>query len=248
MKWAKSAKMELFHRLSGQRVLDELRFLFSERTPRQAVRRLADLDLLRFIHPTLTWSNRLDRRLIDVEAAQDWYKLSSFERKLNGWLVCAMALAEVMPDQAVREMLERFPFTEAERGAITAARFFTQPVCRALSRRAPLRPSETVALLTGLADETLVFLLAKNGSASAKRNLSLYLTTYRNVKPTLTGKALQALGVKPGPLYRTILARLTEARLDGEVKTDAEERELVKELSDRTREVRRESPPHDAGR
>jgi len=243
-----AAKMELFHRLSGQRVLDELRFLFSERTPRQAVRRLADLDLLRFIHPTLTWSNRLDRRLIDVEAAQDWYKLSSFERKLNGWLVCAMALAEVMPDQAVREMLERFPFTEAERGAITAARFFTQPVCRALSRRAPLRPSETVALLTGLADETLVFLLAKNGSASAKRNLSLYLTTYRNVKPTLTGKALQALGVKPGPLYRTILARLTEARLDGEVKTDAEERELVKELSDRTREVRRESPPHDAGR
>ncbi|MCI1280205.1 MAG: CBS domain-containing protein [Nitrospira sp.] len=243
-----AVKMELFHRLSGQRVLDELRFLFSERTPRQAVRRLADLDLLRFIHPTLTWSNRLDRRLIDVEAALDWYKLSSFERKLNGWLVCAMALAEVMPDQAVREMLERFPFTEAERGAITAARFFTQPVCRALSRRAPLRPSETVALLTGLADETLVFLLAKNGSASAKRNLSLYLTTYRNVKPTLTGKALQALGVKPGPLYRTILARLTEARLDGEVKTDAEERELVKELSDRTREVRRESPPHDAGR
>ncbi|MFZ1504480.1 MAG: CBS domain-containing protein, partial [Nitrospira sp.] len=129
-----AAKMELFHRLSGQRVLDELRFLFSERTPRQAVRRLADLDLLRFIHPTLTWSNRLDRRLIDVEAALDWYKLSSFERKLNGWLVCAMALAEVMPDQAVREMLERFPFTEAERGAITAARFFTQPVCRALSR------------------------------------------------------------------------------------------------------------------
>jgi tRNA nucleotidyltransferase (CCA-adding enzyme) len=243
-----AAKMELFHRLSGQRVLDELRFLFSERTPRQAVRRLADLDLLRFIHSALTWSNRLDRRLIDVEAALDWYKLSSFERTLNGWLVFAMALAEVMPDQAVREMLERFPFTEAERGAITAARFFTQPVCRALSRRAPLRPSETVALLTGLADETLVFLLAKNGSASAKRNLSLYLTTYRNVKPTLTGKALQALGVKPGPLYRTILARLTEARLDGEVKTDAEERELVKELSDRTREVRRESHPHDAGR
>ncbi|MBP8117348.1 MAG: hypothetical protein KAY09_06410, partial [Nitrospira sp.] len=242
-----AVKMELFHRLSGQRLLDELRFLFSERTPRQAVRRLADLDLLRFIHPTLTWSNRLDRRLVDVEAALDWYKLSSFERKLNGWLVFAMALAEVMPDQAVREMLERFPFTEAERGAITAARFFTQPVCRALSRRAPLRPSETVALLAGLADETLVFLLAKNGSASAKRNLSLYLTTYRNVKPTLTGKALQALGVKPGPLYRTILARLTEARLDGEVKTDAEERELVKELSDRNRGVRRESHPHDAG-
>ena len=53
-------------------------------------------------------------------------------------------------------------------------------------------------------------------------------STYRNVKPTLTGKELKALGLKPGPLYRTILARLTEARLDGEV--TSEERALVKDL------------------
>lgn len=230
-----AVKMELFHRLSGQRLLDELRYLFSERTPRHAVRRLADLDLLRFIHPTLTWSNRLDRRLSEVEAALDWYKLSCLDRQISGWLVYAMALTEAMPDQAVREMIERFPFTEAEREAITAARFLTQPVCRALSRRVPLRPSETVALLAGLADETLVFLLAKNGSASAKRHLSLYLTTYRDVKPALTGKSLQALGLRPGPLYRTILERLTEARLDGDVKTEAEERELVKTFSDQGR-------------
>ena len=75
-----------------------------------------------------------------------------------------------MPDPAVRDMLERFPFTEAERAAITAARFLTQQICRTLSRRALLRPSETVRLLTGLSDETLVFLLAKNASESAKRS------------------------------------------------------------------------------
>lgn len=230
-----AVKMELFHRLSGQRLLDELRLLFSERTPRQAVRRLADLDLLRFIHPTLAWSVRLDRRLSDLEAALDWYRLSCLDRPLNGWVVYAMALAEVMPDQAVRDMLKRFPFTEAERTAITQARFSTQPVCRMLNRRAPLRPSETVALLAGLSDECLVFLLAKNASDKAKRSLSQYLTTYREVKPMLTGKALKALGVRPGPLYRTILERLTQARLDGDVKSEAEEQALVKEFADRAR-------------
>ncbi|MBS0170296.1 MAG: CBS domain-containing protein [Nitrospira sp.] len=228
-----AVKMELFHRLSGQRLLDELRLLFSERAPRHAVRRLSELDLLRFIHPTLAWSDRLDRRLIDVEAALDWYRLSALDRPLREWLVYAMALAEAMPDQAVREMLKRFPFAEAERAAIDEARFLTQPACRTLSRRVPVKPSETVRVLTGLSEECLVFLLAQSLNKSAKRHLSLYLTTYRNVKPALTGKALSALGLKPGPLYRKILARLTEARLDGEVKTEEDELALVKDCIDR---------------
>ena len=230
-----AVKMELFHRLSGQRLLDELRLLFSERRPRHAVRRLADLDLLRFIHPKLTWSTRLDRRLIELEAALDWYRLSCLDRTISEWVVYAMALAEVMPDQAVRDLLKRFPFTESERGAITEARFLTQPASRTLSRRTPLRPSETVAILAGLSEECLVFLMAKNTSELAKRQLSMYLTAYRDVKPVLTGKDLKALGLKPGPLYRTILARLTEARLNGEVTSEAEERVLVKECADRAR-------------
>jgi len=225
-----AVKMELFHRLSGRRLLDELQLLFSERSPRNAVRRLADFDLLRFIHPKLDWSNRLDRRLIEVEEALDWYRFSCLDRTIDRWPVYAMALAEALPDQAVHEVLERFPFPEEERVAITAARFLTQHVCRRLNRRVSLRPSETVRLLTGLSDETLVFLLAKNKSESAKRQVSAYLTTYRRVKPSVTGNELKALGVRPGPLYGTILARLTEARLDGDVKSDVEERNLVERL------------------
>ena len=80
-----------------------------------------------------------------------------------------------------------------------------------------------------------MFLLAKNGLDTAKRSLSQYLTTYRDIKPALTGKALQALGLKPGPVYRTILERLTEARLNGEVHTEEEERALVKDLIARRR-------------
>lgn len=230
-----AVKMELFHRLSGQRLLDELRCLFSERTPRNAVRRLSDLDLLQFIHPKLVWSSRLDRRLIELEEALNWYRFSCLDRRINRWLVYAMALAEVLPDQAVQDVLKRFPFTEEERSAITKTRFLLQRVSRQLSRRAPLRPSETARLLTGLSDETLVFLLAKNKSVSTKRQLSAYLTTARDVKPCVTGKELKAFGLTPGPLYKTILDRLTEARLDGEVKSDAEERDLVKRLVEENR-------------
>jgi tRNA nucleotidyltransferase (CCA-adding enzyme) len=225
-----AVKMELFHRLSGQRLLDELRLLFSERTPRRAVRRLADLDLLRFIHAKLVWSSRLDRRLIEVEEGLDWHRFSCVDRTVRRWLVYFMALAEVLPEQSVHDVLERFPFTESERSAINAARFTTQHICRQLNRRTHLRPSETVRLLASLSDETLVFLLAKNKSETAKRHITTYLTTYRTVKPVLTGEELKSFGLAPGPLYGTILARLTEARLDGEVNSEVEERAMVKKF------------------
>ena len=39
------------------------------------------------------------------------------------------------------------------------------------------------------------------------------------------------MGLKPGPRFRTILDKLLDARLNGEVTTESDERELVKQLT-----------------
>ena len=39
------------------------------------------------------------------------------------------------------------------------------------------------------------------------------------------------MGLKPGPLFNHLLNRLLEARLDGEVKTEVDERRLVSRLA-----------------
>ncbi len=226
-----AVKMDLFHRLSGHRLLDELKLLFSEREPRRAVSRMAELDLLRFIHPKLSWSPRLDELLAGVEEALDWYRLLYLDRPMHSWLVCMMALLDVLPGRAVSDLLKRFPFTEQEAEKLRAARFALRGLLRRLAKQPPPRPAETMRLLTGLADETLIFIMAKDKSESVKRQVSAYLTTYRHVKPSLTGRDLQAMGLKPGPLYRKILDALLDARLNGEVNTEAEERELAKQLA-----------------
>lgn len=226
-----AVKMDLFHRLSGHRLLDELKLLFSEREPRRAVSRMAELDLLRFIHPKLVRSPRLEDLLAGVEEALDWYRLLYLDRPMQSWLVCMMALLEVLPARAVRDLLKRFPFTEQETEKLNTARFALRGLLRRLAKRPPPRPAETTRLLRGLADETLIFIMAKDKSESVKRQVSAYLTTYRHVKPSLTGRDLQGMGLKPGPLYRKILDALLDARLNGDVKTEAEERELAKRLA-----------------
>jgi tRNA nucleotidyltransferase (CCA-adding enzyme) len=50
------------------------------------------------------------------------------------------------------------------------------------------------------------------------------------VKPALTGTDLNAMGLKPGPQFKKILDRLLAARLNGEVKTEAEERQFVQQV------------------
>jgi tRNA nucleotidyltransferase (CCA-adding enzyme) len=52
----------------------------------------------------------------------------------------------------------------------------------------------------------------------------------KTVKVTLTGRDLQIMGLQPGPQYKTILGKLLDARIDGTITTEAEERTLVHRL------------------
>lgn len=228
---AGAVKMNLFHRLSGHRLLEELKLLLGERKPKQSIKRLGEVGLLRFIHPKLSWSDRLQTMLEAIEQAVDWYQLLYLDRKMDVWLVYMMGLLEMLPERAVTDVLKRFPFSESEARTLKAARVGCHKALRRIGRRPPLNPAETYRLLSGLSDETLLGLMAKSKGDLVKRQVSAFMTTYQHVKPILTGADLKAMGLKPGPKFTQILDRLLDARLNGEVKTEAEEREIVRRMA-----------------
>ena len=102
-----AVKMDLFHRLSGSRLLSELMLLLSEEEPRHAIARLDQLDLLRFIHPKLKRTAQLNAMLKQIEEALDWYRLLYLDRTLEAWLVYWMALMDLLPAGAMEETLAR---------------------------------------------------------------------------------------------------------------------------------------------
>ncbi len=225
-----AVKMNLFQRLSGHRLLEELKLVLGEREPKQALKRMADLDLLRFIHPKLEWSSRLLTLLEASEQAVDWYQLLYLDRKAAVWIVYMMGLLEVLPDRGVIDVLKRFPFSESESAKLKATRMGSHKIIRQLGARPPLKPAQIYRLLSKLSDESLLGLMAKSKGESVKRQVSIFLTTSQRVKPALTGDDLKAIGLKPGPQFKRILDQLLDARLNGEVKTDTEERDLVSRL------------------
>ena len=228
----------LIARLSGHRLREELVRLCSEKEPHRAFARLGRLDLLRFVHPDLRWSSRLERVLRAGEKILERCRRRQPDRtnskflpaRIDAWLVPFMVLMEGLSAKAVEEVLTRLAFPSRQAAAIRAGHTVTNGVLRRLATHASPRPSETYRALAGLSEEVLLFMMAKTDSRSVTRQIAAYLTRFRQVTPLLTGADLTALGLEPGMIYKTILNRLLDARLNGEVKTEAEERELVKRM------------------
>jgi tRNA nucleotidyltransferase (CCA-adding enzyme) len=70
--------------------------------------------------------------------------------------------------------------------------------------------------------------MARSGTEQVQRTISHYFTHLRSVSCALTGQDLKKLGIPPGPIYKVILQRLLEGRLDGDLLTRKDEEAFVR--------------------
>jgi tRNA nucleotidyltransferase (CCA-adding enzyme) len=63
---------------------------------------------------------------------------------------------------------------------------------------------------------------------TAQKAVSHFVTHLRHYKTNIKGTDLKKMGYKSGPIYKTILTHLLEAKLDGAVENRAEEKEFIK--------------------
>ena len=195
----------------------------------------------------LSWSAQLDRLLKSVDDVLAWYRVASLNwpvhptcpggtrrrcsDKVEPWLVRLIALLDALSDTAVSEALQRLSLGGQHTATVQAARTARHVLPR-LANQPPLQPAETYRLLAGQRLESVLFLLAKTTSKAAQQQIAAYLDTSQYIQPRLSGHDLHAMALTPGPRFRTILHRLLEARLNGEVTTAAEERAVVRQLVD----------------
>jgi tRNA nucleotidyltransferase (CCA-adding enzyme) len=91
-----------------------------------------------------------------------------------------------------------------------------------------LRPSEIYWLLQDRSHESLLYVIAMARKKTAKMAVSHYVTHLRHTTTYIQGVDLKEMGFKTGPIFRTILNHLLEAKLDGEVHSRAEEIKYIK--------------------
>lgn len=229
-----AVNMKLFNKLSGERIYDELVLMFSELDPLKVLRRMEELDVLKFLHPNLRFGAELERLFISIGETLTWYRLLYLEQQAERWFLYFLGLLDRMKDGAMEEALERLAVPLRIRRRIMAARMHCRDVLFEFYRNGTIPASRVYDLLHPLDIEQILLMMAKARKEPAKRAISLYLTKLKSIKVLFTGDDLKKLGIPPGPQYKRILAGLLDAKLDGIVNTKEDELAFVKRAAGRT--------------
>ncbi len=223
-----AVRMNMFDRLSGKRLMGELRLILGQDDPLRYIRRLAEFDLLKFVYPGLSYSKDMENLFDRLNAALAWYRLSFIERTVESWLSYLLVLVDGLTNEEFALLCERFAVAQRRKGSWIHQRKLSKESLVQLSRSGELAPSEVYLLLKDLGTEFLLYMMAETPKKTGQKAISLYITRLGKEKPQIDGRDLLALGLVPGPLFRDILDAVLEARLDGVVKTKDDEIRFVR--------------------
>ncbi|MBI5468655.1 MAG: CCA tRNA nucleotidyltransferase, partial [Deltaproteobacteria bacterium] len=226
-----SVKLDIFRRLSGPRLLDELKNILEEETAAKSINRLNELGLLSLIHGGITWD--ADRELFFERTRETlaWHRLLYTKDMAEEWLVLFLALTDPLPEEDLSGLLKSLKISGKKRVAVLSAREEGIRALNMINAGLVKKDSSLYALLEDLPVEMLIYLMARTGKDSAKKAISRYLTKLKYTETALKGKDLLKMGIQEGPVMGEILGSLLKKRLDREISTREEEEAIVERLT-----------------
>lgn len=229
-----SIKMNFLEKLGGRRLFSELMHIFEEKEPQHAVKRIASLGALKYLHKSLEITD--DIILIFKESAQiiTWFELLYLKQPFERWIIyflatCSNLSTDDFVETCIRldigpRFIERY--IEARVEGVKALEKLTRSIS---GRCRSLLPSEVCSLLRTLPVEILLHLMARTDE-NTRRQFSIYFTNLSQVEILINGNDLGRLGLKPGPKYKKVLDTVLEAKLDGKVASREDELTLVAQI------------------
>lgn len=204
--------LKVLHLLSGERLRHELDLILDEEQSAGMLARAASLGVLNAIHPKMPEFNQEYADFLEMDMHLD----IPGDRRTMGYTLWFMDLFE---DEVIL-LSNRLDFTNELMLAVWAA----AELKRGLPHLVDMKPSEWTYALEKLPLLSIyaVYLIMRENA------LLSYISIWRHVKSKTSGDDLKAMGLPPGPRFGEILTGLRSAWLDGEVATEAQEKELLR--------------------
>jgi tRNA nucleotidyltransferase (CCA-adding enzyme) len=222
-------KMDFLSKLKGKRILTELALIMLEEAPEKILKRLQDLDLLKFISPDLTFDKEKEKLFQQMRSVLQWYELLYRGKPCDTQTFYTLGLVDRMSIEQVEEFCKRTEMAESLRRRIMGdTERYHDTVSKLPAAIYTGKKSEIHKVLEHLSQETMLFIMAKTRSEEVKKAISGFVTYKDVLKPAFTGEDLKKLGIKEGPVYKEILEKLKDAKIDLNLKTKEDEESFVK--------------------
>lgn len=220
-------EMNLFDKLSGPRLYEELLLSFQETDPIRTLKRVSEFGLLKVICPNLVFTESLEATLKSMHETLSWFNLLFLEEKPDTGVLYLMALLSGLAYEDIKATMDRLSPSPRIKDMIIRGIASAKDVVKKI----PVRDSaEIYRLLHTLKLEVILFAMALSPDRQKKKAISRYLTDLRNIRPVLTGEDLKQMGIEPGPVYSKILSELLDEKMRGRVKSREDEEEFVRKI------------------
>ena len=228
----KALASSALEKISCHRLRDELILLLKEPQPIKYIRRINKLIGFSFLSPDFHFSKRTEAFLKAIAAQINWFKnYTPRKRMLDVWLIYLIGLIGYLSVNRIKALCTAFGFSKGEVKRILSYKKTIVVLGNKLRRSLP--PSRVYKYLEPLSYEVILLLNAKYRDKALRQNIADFFNIYNGVRIQATGNDLAGLAIAPGPRYKDILTRILYAKLDGKIKTKAQELEFIKRLAKR---------------
>ena len=225
----------LLGHLSQERVRHEFDLILEEKQPGEILARCLRWGLLEQITPSLAWDDACAGRLtayLKPNLPVIWDQLIDLAYDQNyTHLGYALWFASFSQTQ-LEHIQQKFGFSIKLFGLLTE----TAAIIANINTTKPNDPFGWALLLENAGPISWYVAYSVTGCPE----IAEYASHWRTIKPATDGKALIALGLKPGPEFQGILAKAKKARLNGTVADDEQERHWVQGLVENLQNERKQ--------
>jgi tRNA nucleotidyltransferase (CCA-adding enzyme) len=204
----------------GDRIRHELELIFKEKQPELVIKRLTALGVLPRISPSLKGDGWIAEKFDKARRLKKPTQLASLY-----FCLLVYSFSERNIEQFLARLNISAKLSQAMRDTL---RLKTR---LHLLGNSSLKPSEIYYLLREYEPVAIQANAIASESTTAQHHLQLFLTKLRYVRTALDGEELKRLGIPAGPEMGKVLQILHKAKLDGEVRTRADEKKLALSLS-----------------
>ncbi|WP_028325046.1 CBS domain-containing protein [Desulfatirhabdium butyrativorans] len=224
-----AVKMDFFSRLSGRRVLNELRQIFGEQNPIPAIFRLNEFQLLRVIHPNFQLSADKATLLAGVKSILTWHELLFLEEPIQKWIIYFLVMMKGYDLKTAEDIFTRLEMPVKIREILGKERIVAEKTLAWLERHSPVLNSVLCDHLADIRTEVRLYMMALARQEGVKRAISQYFVKLRFLKPITTGEDLKRMGYPPGPIFKDILLGIRNEKLNGHLETKEDEIRFIQE-------------------
>ncbi len=193
------------------RLRNELKYIFKTNYWPRALQLLTDLDALQCLHPQLTLARWWWKQ---SKIALRWHQQFDPKAKaISQWLLILEHLLLELPTEQATQVAQTLHLPELSQQRLLLWKT-AQPSLVQVTSAGDQSPSY-IAQLLQRQDLALLLLLAARGNLELRRCIWQYLNHWSQIKPLLNGSHLIQLGYRPGRQFKSMLAALWAATVDG---------------------------------